>query len=110
MDGYHYYRHQLDKMENPKLAYARRGAEFTFDATRFVNDIFNAKRDGKARFPDFDHAKKDPEENKINFDSQIHQVVIVEGLYVLLNKEPWGQLKNIFDLTYYLDTKEELLI
>ena len=56
-------------MENPKLAYARRGAEFTFDATRFVNDIFNAKRNGKAIFPDFDHAKKDPEENKINFDS-----------------------------------------
>ena len=44
MDGYHYYRHQLDKMENPQYAYARRGAEFTFDAARFVHDIFNAKK------------------------------------------------------------------
>lgn len=32
MDGYHYYRHQLDKMDDPEHAYARRGAEFTFDA------------------------------------------------------------------------------
>lgn len=57
-------------MDDPENAYARRGAEFTFDAKRFVDDISNAKKEGSASFPDFDHAKKDPEEDKIIFDSK----------------------------------------
>lgn len=28
----------------------------------------------------------------------------------MLDKDPWGQLKSIFDMTFFLDTKEELLI
>lgn len=92
MDGYHYYRHQLDQMEDPEYAHARRGAEFTFDAQRFVKDLKHAQATGEGSFPDFDHAKKDPEEDKIKFDGKKHQVVLVEGLYVLLNKEPWAQL------------------
>ena len=32
MDGYHYYRKELDEMEDPAEAHARRGAAFTFDA------------------------------------------------------------------------------
>jgi pantothenate kinase len=97
-------------MDDPEYAHARRGAEFTFDAYRFVKDITAAKEEGVASFPDFDHAMGDPEENKINFDSSKHQVVIVEGLYVLLDKEPWGQLKDVFNRTFFLDTKDELLI
>ncbi|KAK2970189.1 hypothetical protein RJ640_019657 [Escallonia rubra] len=31
MDGFHLYRHQLDAMEDPKEAHARRGAPWTFD-------------------------------------------------------------------------------
>lgn len=31
-DGYHYYRSQLDKMEDPVLAHSRRGAPFTYDS------------------------------------------------------------------------------
>jgi len=110
MDGYHYYRHQLDQMEDPEYAHARRGAEFTFDAQRFVKDLKRAQATGEGSFPDFDHAKKDPEENKIKFDCKKHQVVLVEGLYVLLNKEPWAQLKRIFSRTFFLDTEDDLII
>lgn len=110
MDGYHYYRHQLDQMEDPEYAHARRGAEFTFDAERFVKDIKQAENDGIGSFPDFDHAKKDPEEGKIKFDRTVHQVVLVEGLYVLLNKEPWRQLKHIFSRTFFLNTEDNIMI
>ena len=72
MDGYHYYRSQLDEMDDPKEAHARRGAEFTFDAARFVKDIKDAAKSGSASLPSFDHAKKDPEENMINFDKEKH--------------------------------------
>ena len=84
MDGYHYYRHELDKFDDPVEAHARRGAAFTFNAERFVQDMIKAKEQQKFDFPSFDHGRGDPEEEKIDFDGQIHEVVIVEGLYVLL--------------------------
>lgn len=36
MDGYHYPRSQLAAMPDPALAFARRGAEFTFDGASFL--------------------------------------------------------------------------
>lgn len=33
MDGFHYYRKELDAMDDPKEAHARRGAHWTFNAT-----------------------------------------------------------------------------
>lgn len=108
MDGYHYYRSELDQMDDPVEAHARRGAEFTFDADRFVKDMKKAAVYGVASFPSFDHAKKDPEQHMINFDKDQHQVVIVEGLYVLLEKEPWSELKReLFAKTFFVDTDEE---
>ena len=35
LDGYHYYRSELDDMEDPEKAHARRGAPFTFNAPKF---------------------------------------------------------------------------
>lgn len=107
MDGYHYYRSQLDQMADPEEAYARRGAAFTFDAEKFVTDIKDAKESGEGLFPGFDHAVGDPEEGKIHFDRAEHQIVLVEGLYVLLNQEPWKQLQEVFDKTYFIDTDEK---
>lgn len=72
MDGYHYYRSQLDQMDDPEEAHARRGAAFTFDAQRFVDDISGAASSGQGSFPSFDHAVKDPEEDKIKFDDKQH--------------------------------------
>ena len=113
MDGYHYYRKELDQFEDPEEAHARRGAEFTFNGERFVKDISEAKQKGEGSFPSFDHAKKDPEENKINFDKNEHKIVLVEGLYVLLSKKPWAELSTTFDKSYFIEadldlTKERL--
>ena len=58
-------------------------------------------------FPGFDHAVGDPEEGEIAFDSKEHDIVLVEGLYVLLNQDPWKQLQEVFDKTYFIDTDEE---
>ena len=60
------------------------------------------------KFPSFDHAKKDPEEETILFDGKKYDVVLIEGLYVLLNFDPWKALKDeVFTKTYYLDTPLE---
>jgi pantothenate kinase len=36
MDGFHYYRRELDQMPNSDEAHARRGSHWTFNATRLV--------------------------------------------------------------------------
>ena len=30
--------------------------------------------------------------------------MLVEGLYVLLDKEPWSKLEQVYDGTYYINT------
>ena len=103
LDGYHYYRRELDAMEDPEEAHARRGAPFTFNSSRFVNDLIRARGSGEGVFPSFDHAAGDPVEASI----QLHkgrQIVVVEGNYVLLDTEPWCQLRgSVFDETWFLD-------
>ena len=96
-NGYHYPKKQL---KNPEI----RGSPETFNAEKFVKDINEAHETGKGNFPSFDVIKQDPIPNQIEFDSQIHQIVLVEGLYTLLDSSPWDQLK--FGQTYYLDTPE----
>ncbi len=103
MDGYHYYRHQLDAMEQPEMAHARRGAPFTFDAERLVDHLVAARARGQWLFPSFEHGKGDPVESGIELKAG-RQIVIVEGNYLLLDSEPWSLLREqVFDDTWYLD-------
>ena len=103
LDGFHYYREELDDMEDVDEAYARRGAPFTFNAEKFVSVIKAAHREGKGTFPDFDHRAGDPVEHAIALSAG-PQVVLVEGNYVLLSEQPWEQLQScVFDETWFLD-------
>mmetsp|Transcript_23524 Transcript_23524/g.51628 ORF Transcript_23524/g.51628 Transcript_23524/m.51628 type:complete len:288 (+) Transcript_23524:173-1036(+) len=102
MDGFHYYKRQLDAMPDPKEAYARRGAHWTFDAEAFVRCVQQVRDTGCADVPSFDHAVGDPMQGDIKVLPH-HRVVLVEGNYVLLDIAPWDQLKQIFDDTWYVD-------
>ncbi len=103
LDGYHYYRSELDGMADPEEAHARRGAPFTFNATRFVDDLIKARNAGEGVFPSFDHGAGDPVEADIQLPKG-PQIVLVEGNYLLLDTEPWCQLrKSVFDESWFLD-------
>ena len=108
MDGYHYTRAQLDAFEDPQAAHARRGAHWTFDAEQFVqkvNDVaMNA--DSVMYAPTFDHGQGDPVPRGVCIEPH-HSIVFVEGLYLLLDIEPWNKLKNVFDETWYIDVEIE---
>ena len=42
----------------------------------------------------------------INFDIRKQDIVIVEGDYILLEKEPWKILQEkVFDKTFYVDAQ-----
>lgn len=58
-------RRELDVMEDPKEAYRRRGAHWTFDGRRFLREVGEARKSGRGSFPGFDHAVGDPIENAL---------------------------------------------
>lgn len=109
MDGYHFYRHELDAMPDPAYAHARRGAPFTFNAQRFVNDLLEARNSGQGSFPGFDHGIGDPVEDAVLLCKGRSSVVLVEGNYLLLDDEPWCRLRtDVFDETWFLDVPVEV--
>jgi pantothenate kinase len=55
LDGYHFYRKDLDEE-----GLRRRGADFTFDKEKFRIDLENLKKNKEGYFSSFDHSVKDP--------------------------------------------------
>ncbi|CAM8927495.1 unnamed protein product [Rhodiola kirilowii] len=106
MDGFHLYRHQLDAMENPEEAHARRGAPWTFDPARLMKCLENLKNHGSAYAPSFCHHVGDPMENEVYVGLQ-HKVVIVEGNYLLLGEGMWKELSSMFDEKWFIDIEIE---
>ena len=103
MDGYHFYRAELNAMPDPAEANRRRGAPFTFNASKFVNDLTLARQSGSGLFPSFQHGVGDPVEKDIQLDVVKHRLVIVEGNYLLLDDEPWCRLHSLFNQTWYME-------
>ncbi|KAH7577619.1 hypothetical protein JRO89_XS01G0276300 [Xanthoceras sorbifolium] len=102
MDGFHLYRSQLDAMENPEEAHARRGAPWTFDPLLFLNCLKNLRNQGSVYAPSFDHGVGDPVEDDI-FVSLQHKVVIVEGNYLFLDEGVWKDISSMFDEKWFID-------
>ncbi|CAH9093666.1 unnamed protein product [Cuscuta europaea] len=106
MDGFHLYRHQLDAMEDPDEAHARRGAPWTFEPELLLMCLKALKDQGSIYAPSFDHGVGDPVENDI-FVNVHHKVVIVEGNYLLLEEGVWNEISSIFDEKWFIDVDIE---
>lgn len=102
MDGFHLYRYQLDAMENPEEAHARRGAPWTFDPTLLLTCLKTLKNQGSVYAPSFDHGIGDPVKDEIFVNLQ-HKVVIVEGNYLLLNEGVWKEVSSLFDEKWFIE-------
>uniref|UniRef100_A0A0G4FBH0 Phosphoribulokinase/uridine kinase domain-containing protein n=1 Tax=Chromera velia CCMP2878 TaxID=1169474 RepID=A0A0G4FBH0_9ALVE len=115
MDGFHYSRAQLDRMENPEEAHRRRGSEWTFDAEGFGALLEQLRSSGESKedtgtvvqAPTFDHALKDPSPGGVTVRPE-HLLVFCEGNYLLLEKEPWvGSVRRFIDVPVFVDTPVE---
>ncbi|KAF0977453.1 hypothetical protein FDP41_003445 [Naegleria fowleri] len=108
MDGFHYYRKELDVMENPQHAHSRRGAPFTFNDKAFEELLKKVKYQTTqlVKAPSFDHHIGDPIEEDIIVDLS-HRVIIVEGNYLAT----WNNIRPLFDVLIYIYTasKEEAM-
>lgn len=119
MDGYHLTRAQLSALPDPATAHARRGAEFTFDGAAYARLIGALRRrlpppppQDRERIiyaPSFDHAIKDPVQDSIAVLPG-HRIVVVEGLYVLLDREPWCSAAREMDMRVLVRAARETAV
>lgn len=114
MDGFHLTRKELLQMPDPELAFKRRGAPFTFNANGFVEFVQEIRQSCDVEVemrlniygPSFDHKVKDPEPNGISISPGI-QVVIIEGLYTLIDEKPWDKVQHLVDLKWFVEVDPE---
>jgi pantothenate kinase len=109
MDGFHLPKSALAQGvagREPAECFARRGAPFTFDANSFVSSLREVLA-GASAWPDFDHARGDPEPGAIIIPADT-RMLIVEGIYVLLNEEPWCAVRSLLSRRWFLDTPRAL--
>lgn len=109
-DGFHYYRDELKKFDNPEEAFERRGAPFTFNSAAFLT-IVKKLKDPSAReisiyAPSFDHSLKDPVEEDIEIKNDT-RVILIEGNYVLLKDPVWSDIAKVADDTWYVQAASE---
>ncbi|KAI0448220.1 P-loop containing nucleoside triphosphate hydrolase protein [Xylaria telfairii] len=113
MDGFHYTRGYLDTLPNRIEAHARRGAPWTFDADGVVRLLktLSASRVSTEPVgilaPSFDHKLKDPVAEAIRIEPET-EIVIVEGNWLLLDRDPWKRIPDYVDDTWFVDVAPAL--
>lgn len=112
MDGFHLYRAELAAMPDHATAIHRRGAAFTFNAERFhalVQELADPieATSSTIKAPSFDHAKKDPVEDDIVVPLEA-RIVVLEGLYLGLDREPWSSAAKLMDELWFIHVDKEV--
>lgn len=102
VDGFHYYKKELDLMQNKEEAYKRRGAPFTFNSKKLFEKLKDIKDKGEGKFPSFDHHKGDPLEDDIEVSKDV-PIVIIEGVYLFLQSDDWKNTFNLLDERWFID-------
>lgn len=105
MDGFHLANAELDRLGLAE----RKGAPETFDAAGYVALLRRIRAAG----PDTVYAPRFHREVEESFAAEIPvpaevPLVITEGNYLLLDREPWAQVPELLDECWFLAPDEEL--
>ena len=110
MDGFHHPNRYLethsilrDGMEIPLKNI--KGAPETFDVAYLAEKLAAAKA-GAASFPVYDRRIHDPRPDALKVDAAI---LLIEGNWLLLDEEPWRNLRALADYSVRIDAAPELL-
>lgn len=99
MDGFHLPNATLDERGLRGV----KGAPETFAAASFVAAVRRlAAADTDVTLPDFDRVVDEPQQDRIRVRAS-DRVVIVEGNYLLLDTDPWVELRDLLDAVAHLD-------
>jgi len=105
MDGFHLDNGQLEQTGS----LARKGSPHTFDSGGLLALVRRLKTDESPIYaPEFDRANDLSRNCALKIESS-HDVVLLEGNYLLLDQPVWRDLSNYFDLTISIDVADETL-
>ncbi|THY93060.1 P-loop containing nucleoside triphosphate hydrolase protein [Aureobasidium pullulans] len=111
VEGFMLPKADLDKMDDPEKAHARRGAEWTFDGKGMVDFIRRCRHqtemEKQIRAPDFDEEAMDPHPHGEIVDVET-QVLIFEGIYLLSDTEPWKEIQELADDKWFVHVEPGL--
>lgn len=101
MDGYHLANSELDRLG----VASRKGAPETFDAYGFVALLrrLRAAEEPIVYVPSYSRTLHESIGGVVPVKADV-EVIVVEGNYLLLDKEPWDHVRELLDLAIYLDT------
>lgn len=106
MDGYHLDNAVLDTYQTRH----QKGAPHTFDYDGLKNTLQRLREPGsEVLVPLFDR-KLDLARAGARKVALNHQLILVEGNYLLLDQTPWSDLHRLFDKRIFLDVPEETLL
>ncbi|GJN87373.1 hypothetical protein Rhopal_000322-T1 [Rhodotorula paludigena] len=111
LDGWHYSLEALDAFPDPVEARRRRGAAFTFDAASYVSFVQALRAQpylASVPYPTFSHALKDPQPSSSPILPN-HRIVVIEGLYCLLDVEPWREAAGLLDERIFVNVDREVV-
>ncbi|KAI5480151.1 kinase-related protein [Pseudohyphozyma bogoriensis] len=110
LDGWHNTREELDNFPDPAEARRRRGAAFTFDVAKYTSFVLALRQTPllpTIPFRTFSHAKRDPEEGPFPI-TPAHKIVVIEGLYVLVNEGLWRESVGCLDERVWVDCSRDV--
>jgi pantothenate kinase len=97
MDGFHLPQAELVRLGRRD----RMGAPDTFDVDGFVATLEALRRPGVVRAPGFDRAIEEPVPGAVVIGADI-QVVLVEGNYLLHDRDGWERVRPLLDRVVFL--------
>ncbi|ROP41887.1 nucleoside/nucleotide kinase family protein [Saccharothrix texasensis] len=99
MDGFHMFNADLDRLGLRAL----KGAPQTFDVEGYVAKLKQLHTEAEVGWPAYDReVLHEPVPDAITIGPDIG-IVITEGNYLLLDQEPWAQVRQILHAIWYLD-------
>ncbi len=113
-DGWHYPNsylasHTLRRGNQEILLSQIKGAPETFDTATAYACLEKIRRGEQAGYPVYSRVLHDPIPDAGTVESH-HQVVVVEGNYLFLQKDPWRQFLRLFDVRIFLAAPRAALI
>lgn len=105
MDGFHYPNdylntHHIDDDEDKPLLMTVKGAQNTFDVPKLKKTLSDIKEGKEVIFPIYSRVSHDVTDDGIKIERDI---VVLEGNYLLLDIEPWKELKDLADYTIFIE-------
>ena len=112
MDGWHYSQQQLEQKAicrdgKMMLLKSFKGSPESYDIDGFLHFLNQLHSDEILSFPVYDRTIHDPVENA----GQVfvsHQIIVVEGNYLLLNDYLWDEIRPLLDLSCFIWAGEKL--